>query len=280
METVGETAREENVRKETTREETVATAVRFLENDRVRGSTEELKRRFLQKKGLTEEEITAAFSRVPAAATAVSRPLGPGPQALVPGSQALVPVPAPGSRLRDLLNLLLLIGGASYGLRYLWRTYLGPWLSGRAAAPGPQAQLQDTCRTLLGSVQQLQETVTSLQVGQSTESVNQILVQASLVEQQAAEKRAGPGGLSELRAELQSVKGLLLASRSFPQQPGVTPPPPALPAWQLAPHLARQESPPGKDESPSADASSASEIELLNPDSGQELSGEEGTSSQ
>ena len=35
----------------------VATAVRFLENDRVRTSTDDMKRKFLLKKGLNEGEI-------------------------------------------------------------------------------------------------------------------------------------------------------------------------------------------------------------------------------
>ena len=91
----------------------VTTAVRFLENDRVRSSTEEMKRKFLEKKGLTEAEITEAFGRVSEA-----RP----PPALHPATQAtLVTRPSAASRVRDLLNLLLLIGGASYGLRYLWK---------------------------------------------------------------------------------------------------------------------------------------------------------------
>merc|ERR1712106_1282618 len=44
------------------REELVKTAVKFLENSRVQSSTEEMKREFLVKKGLTEAEIDMAFS--------------------------------------------------------------------------------------------------------------------------------------------------------------------------------------------------------------------------
>merc|ERR1719186_1488557 len=46
------------------RQDMVATAVRFLENDRVRASTEDMKRKFLLKKGLNEGEIREAFARV------------------------------------------------------------------------------------------------------------------------------------------------------------------------------------------------------------------------
>ena len=102
----------------------MATAVRFLENDRVRASTDDMKRKFLLKKGLNEGEIREAFARVKPAAV----------QQAAPQQAVAVPVQVGGghpvmavsqgsfsSRIRDLLNLLLLIGGASYGLRYLWK---------------------------------------------------------------------------------------------------------------------------------------------------------------
>merc|ERR1712226_761983 len=46
------------------RQDMVATAVRFLENDRVRASTDDMKGQFLLKKGLNEGEIREAFARV------------------------------------------------------------------------------------------------------------------------------------------------------------------------------------------------------------------------
>ena len=99
----------------------MATAVRFLENDRVRASTDDMKRKFLLKKGLNEGEIREAFARVkpavqqPAPQQAVPLQVG-GPHPVIAVSQSSF-----SSRIRDLLNLLLLIGGASYGLRYLWK---------------------------------------------------------------------------------------------------------------------------------------------------------------
>merc|ERR1719270_3294000 len=197
------------------------------------------------------------------------------------------------TRVRDLLNLLLLIGGASYGIRYLWKTYIAPWLFGPAKpAPNPQAAVVETCQAVLGGVQQLQQAITSLQTSISS--------QAEKLER-AVENRQGrqetTGELGELKAEIQSVKGLLLSSRSFPQQPPVSAPP-ALPSWQLqqndnkapdlltaaasakegqtSPEVATSASATGSSGTSSANASSASEIEMISPDSGQELSGEEG----
>merc|ERR1712212_1324577 len=268
------------------RQDMVATAVRFLENDRVRASTDDMKRKFLLKKGLNEGEIREAFARVKPVAVQQS---GPQQAVAVPlqvgGGHPVIAVSQSSfsSRVRDLLNLLLLIGGASYGLRYLWKTYIAPWLFGPAKpVPNPQAAVVETCQAVLGGVQQLQQAITSLQTSISS--------QAEKLER-AVESRQGrqenTGELGELKAEIQSVKGLLLSSRSFPQQPPVSAPP-SLPAWQLqqnettAPDLLAaaptegQKSPEASSATSSANASSASEIEMLSPDSGQELSGEEG----
>jgi len=273
------------------RQDMVATAVRFLENDRVRTSTDDMKRKFLLKKGLNEGEIREAFARVKPAVQQPQQPQQAVPVPLqVGGGHPVIAVSQSSfsSRVRDLLNLLLLIGGASYGLRYLWKTYIAPWLFGPAKpVPNPQAAVVETCQAVLGGVQQLQQAITSLQTSISS--------QAEKLER-AVESRQGrqenTGELGELKAEIQSVKGLLLSSRSFPQQPPVSAPP-SLPAWQLkqndttAPDLLAAAPAEGQRSSEassanassatsSANASSASEIEMLSPDSGQELSGEEG----
>merc|ERR1711971_451928 len=269
------------------RQDMVAIAVRFLENDRVRASTDEMKRKFLLKKGLNEGEIREAFARVK---PAVQQP-APQQQAVavplqVGGGHPVMAVSQGSfsSRIRDLLNLLLLIGGASYGLRYLWKTYIAPWLFGPPKpVPNPQAAVVETCQAVLGGVQQLQQAITSLQtsIGSQAEKLERA------VEYRQGRQENTTGDIGELKAEIQLVKGLLLSSRSFPQQPPVSAPP-SLPAWQLqqndttAPDLLAaaptegQRSPEASSATSSANASSASEIEMLSPDSGQELSGEEG----
>merc|ERR1711936_431645 len=273
------------------RQDMVATAVRFLENDRVRASTDDMKRKFLLKKGLNEGEIREAFARVqpavqqtaPQQAVPATLQVGGGHSAIAVSQNSF------SSRIRDLLNLLLLIGGASYGLRYLWKTYIAPWLFGPAKpVPNPQAAVVETCQAVLGGIHQLQQAITSLQTSISSQAEK---LERAVESGQGRQENTGQ--LGELKAEIQSVKGLLLSSRSFPQQPPVSAPP-SLPAWQLkqnettAPDLLAaaptegQKSPEasssanGSSATSSANASSASEIEMLSPDSGQELSGEEG----
>jgi len=245
-----------------------------------------MKRKFLLKKGLNESEIREAFARVKPQQeisqhqTAVHSLQAGGQQPVLAVTQSSF-----STRVRDLLNLLLLIGGASYGIRYLWKTYIAPWLFGPAKpAPNPQVAVVETCQAVLGGVQQLQQAITSLQTSISS--------QAEKLER-AVENRQGrqesTGELGELKAEIQSVKGLLLSSRSFPQQPPVSAPP-SLPAWQLkqndttTPDLLAAAATEGERSGEasssangsSANGSSASEIEMLSSDLGQELSGEEG----
>merc|ERR1711936_1515198 len=203
------------------RQDMVATAVRFLENDRVRASTDDMKRKFLLKKGLNEGEIREAFARVKPAvqqpsahqAVAVRPQIGAGHPVLAVSQSSF------GSRIRDMLNLLLLIGGASYGIRYLWKTYIAPWLFGPSKpVPNPQAAVVETCQAVLGGVQQLQQAITSLQtsIGSQAEKLERA------VEYRQGRQENTTGDLGELKAEIQSVKGLLLSSRSFPQQPPVS----------------------------------------------------------
>jgi len=54
-------------------------------------------------------------------------------------------------------------------LQSISQTYIAPWLFGPAKpAPNPQAAVVETCQAVLGGVQQLQQAITSLQVGQDT----------------------------------------------------------------------------------------------------------------
>ena len=88
-------------------------------------SPEETKRNFLAKKGLTEDEIQAAFKQVGTVSlqepSAPVQPVLHQQQELLLQQRLLQQQSGFGSRVKDLLNVLLLIGGFSYGVRYLWK---------------------------------------------------------------------------------------------------------------------------------------------------------------
>merc|ERR1712236_11119 len=206
------------------REELVRTAVKFLENNKVQSSTEQMKREFLTKKGLTEAEIELAFSKV--------RQVVPMKQVQVQHQPIQSQLPlvvsdtALSTKLRDILNILLLIGGVSYSARYLWKRYISPWLFGPAKpVKTPHEMVLETTQAVLRTVEQLQKSVESLQT--SLDNHSSKLEHMS----QRQVKPEETGSMQELKSEIQSVKGLLLSSRSFPQNPPISPP--TIPAWQL-----------------------------------------------
>jgi len=186
------------------REELVKTAVKFLENSKVQSSTEKMKKDFLIKKGLTEAEIEQAFSKVSQVTSLPSQQKMDIQYA--PMQQQMVPQSSFSSRLRDLLNILLLIGGASYAARYLWKKYISPWLFGATkAVKTPHEMVLETTQAVLKTVEQLQRSVQSLQTSLDNHSSKLDMVTTQV-------KPEETGAMQDLKSEIQSVKGLLLSS--------------------------------------------------------------------
>merc|ERR1711992_223344 len=247
----------------------VSTAVRFLQNEKVAGSSEGVKRDFPAKKGLSEDEIKAAFSQVGATVIPTTPAPSISPEQLVQ-QHLLQQQPSFSSRIRDLLNVLLLIGGFSYGVRYLWKKYVHPWLFGiTPPSKSPHETLMETCNAILSSVDLLKKSMVSLESSLDRHSnkldeVSQNMLETSFFD---------GSSMKDIKSEVQSVKGILLSSRAFPQNPSVTPT--RIPSWQLEDDgpdlLAKTVDVP--DET-SVNGSSISEIEMINSDSN-EQSGEE-----
>jgi len=250
---------------EAVREDVVSTAVRFLQNDKVAYSSEETKRNFLSKKGLTEDEIQTAFKQVGSPAVPPAPPVLYQQQLLQ--QQLLHQQSGFSSRLRDLLNILLLIGGVSYGVRYLWKKYVQPWLYGiTQPSKSPQETLMETCNAILTSVELLKKSMTSLE-----SSLDRHSYKLDQVSQNMETSSVDGSSMKDIKSEVQSVKGILLSSRSFPQNPSVTPP--RIPSWQLedGPDLLAKTGEVGEEEAmkdeTSGNGSSISEIEMINSDS-------------
>jgi len=176
------------------RPEMIATAVRFLENRKVQETTPELKTTFLKKKGLTDEEVTLAFQELKLSSAVPSTQQQPPVSSVV-----YLPQTSIGTRLRDLLNLLLLIGGFSYSVKFLWKKYIRRWFYGeeKDEEPTPSQLVYQTSQQLLAALTSLQHGVNSLQ--ESLEGL----------------KGKGDGEMSDVKKEIQSVKGLLLSRQIF-----------------------------------------------------------------
>lgn len=219
------------------REPLIATAVKFLQNSRVRQSPLGTRRAFLKKKGLTDEEIDLALQQ---SGTATDEPSPLGPAAAVVPVQPPHLIPQPyspgGSRWRDYGALAVIMAGIAFGFHQLYKKYLLPLVLGgredrkqleRMAASlselsGSVAQTVTQVQTTLTSVQELlrqqqqkiQELAHELAAAKATTSTNWILESQNI---------------NELKSEINSLKGLLLNRRQFPPSPSA----PKIPSWQI-----------------------------------------------
>ncbi|XP_006866498.1 PREDICTED: peroxisomal membrane protein PEX14 [Chrysochloris asiatica] len=229
----------------------IATAVKFLQNSRVRQSPLATRKAFLKKKGLTDEEIDLAFQQSGTAADEPSS-LGPASQVVPVQPPHLLPQPhsSGGSRWRDYGALAIIMAGIAFGFHQLYKKYLLPLIVGgredrkqleRMAASlselsGNVAQTVTQVQTTLASVQELliqqqqkvQELAHELATAKATTSTNWILESQNI---------------NELKSEINSLKGLLLNRRQFPPSPSA----PKIPSWQI----------PVKSPSPSSPAAAA-----------------------
>jgi len=259
------------------REELVMTAVKFLQNSKVVSSSLETKKSFLLNKGLTAEEIEAAFHRLSSTALPYESSSAELP------SQMIITQNSLSSKLRDLLNIILLIGGFSYGARYIWKKYIQEWLFGRVQKEkSPHETLMETCNVLLSTVQSYKDSVAALD-----SSISKFSDKMDLVTQQLKQANSDDMfGKQELKSEIQSVKGILLSSRSFPGHSRTTLSSPSIPSWQLKTEITEDDTEQRnsgaspdliskkEDVKTHSSNSSSSEIEMINSES-IDTSGEE-----
>ncbi|XP_078695577.1 peroxisomal membrane protein PEX14-like [Branchiostoma floridae x Branchiostoma belcheri] len=223
------------------RQQMIETAVKFLQNPRVRQSAFAQRRAFLQKKGLTNEEIQLAIEKSGTASDETNPP--PPPPAQVAQSTAPVPlqppviVPvSPWSKWRDMGAVIVLVGGALYGLYRLFQAYLVPLWKTRQEEQQRLERIEAAVTELNSSVN---KTVGELQTSMGV--VQQALTkQSDRVQEISMELAAGKStarvfesqSVSELKAEITSLKGLLLSRHQFPPTPSPTP---IIPSWQMEP---------------------------------------------
>jgi len=127
----------------------------------------------------------------------------------------------------------------------------------------------ETCNAILSSVDLLKKSMVSLESSLDRHSnkldeVSQNMLETSFFD---------GSSMKDIKSEVQSVKGILLSSRAFPQNPSLTPT--RIPSWQLeddGPDLLAKTS--DVPDETSGNGSSISEIEMINSDSN-EQSGEE-----
>lgn len=219
------------------RQKLIKTAIEFLQKPQIQKSPAELKRTFLQTRGLTEEEINVAFEK----AGTVSQDLIParypqapaGPPPPLPVRPQTWPVQQQHTSwhlIRDVANTVTAIGGLLYSLYWIWKKIIVPYLFGKRDKP----------KSIENSISDLEAGVHS-----SIDEIKQDLlnVKASL-DTIAAQKNNETTShmftsrLQEVKAEITSLKVLLLNRSQFPPTPvtlfSQTNGSRTIPSWQLS----------------------------------------------
>ncbi|KAM4609853.1 peroxisomal membrane protein PEX14 [Polymixia lowei] len=218
------------------REALIVTAIKFLQNPKVRQSPLATRKAFLKKKGLTDEEVELAIQRsgsteeVPALS-----PVGP-PHPL----HALQLAPGPHSptayRWRDYGALTIIMVGMAFGLHHLYKKYILPLIMGsredKKHLQRMESNMAAMSGTLTETVSQLQKTLASIQdlLVQQQQRIQDLSQELATAEASSSTNRILDGQtIGELKAEIVSLKGLLLGRRQFPATPSV----PKIPSWQI-----------------------------------------------
>lgn len=208
------------------REDQIQNAVTFLSHPKVRGSSTDSKQSFLQKKGLTEAEITEAFKRVPEASDTtvaapassttsqlaqISRPQKPFPTAASSGQaygQALQPqqaLPPAGYRWSQVALGAGLVAITFWGVQRVVFPYAAHWLRSWSGKPDKSDKQQEEAQiaTILADAIKAQ----TAELRSSVDSMKEMLTKYE-------RGRKGSDGtdsitLPELRQELRSFASTL-----------------------------------------------------------------------
>nr|SVE75448.1 EOG090X0FQ8 [Daphnia dolichocephala] len=202
------------------REDLISTAIKFLQNPRVVTRPRLEKESFLQRKGLNKAEIAAAFE-----ATGTSDDKGGQGHysslevaQLHKYSHALAPVAkSKWDKLKEILNTTILIAGAAYSLHYLYRRFIEPFLFGHKKK-----------KTLEETVEEMNKNITCL-VGDVSAAVQNLSDTVATLHRKQYEQPE----IKELKAEMASIKAIMLGRRQFPAPPAIVTGPPSIPSWQL-----------------------------------------------
>ncbi|XP_010729756.2 peroxisomal membrane protein PEX14 isoform X1 [Larimichthys crocea] len=218
------------------REALITTAVKFLQNPKVRQSPLATRKAFLKKKGLTDVEVELAIQR--SGSTEEILPLSPvGPPHPLHATH-LVPAPhsPTGYRWRDYGAFTIIMVGIAFGFHHLYKKYILPLIMGsredKKHLQRMESNIAAMSGTLTQTVSQLQQTLVSIQelLVQQQQRIQELSQELATAEASSSTSRVLDNQtVGELKAEIISLKGLLLSRKQFPSTPTI----PKIPAWQI-----------------------------------------------
>ncbi|XP_074538495.1 peroxisomal membrane protein PEX14 [Halichoeres trimaculatus] len=218
------------------REALITTAVKFLQNPKVQQSPLATRKAFLKKKGLTDVEVELAILR--SGSTEEVLPLSPAGPLHPPHLTQLVPAPQSpaGYRWRDYGALTIFMVGIAFGFHQLYKKYILPLIMGsredKKHLQRMESNIAAMSGTLTQTVSQLQQTLVSVQelLVQQQQKIQELSQELAAAEASSSTSRILDNQtVGELKAEIVSLKGLLLSRKQFPSTPSV----PKIPSWQI-----------------------------------------------
>ncbi|XP_034445997.1 peroxisomal membrane protein PEX14 isoform X2 [Hippoglossus hippoglossus] len=236
------------------REALIVTAVKFLQNPKVRQSPLATRKAFLKKKGLTDEEVELAIQR--SGSTEEVLALSPvGPPHLLHANQLVPVVHSPaGYRWRDYGALTIIMVGIAFGFHQLYKKYILPLIMGsredKKHLQRMESNIAAMSGTLTQTVSQLQQTLLTVQelLIQQQQKIQELSKELTSTETSSSTNRILDNQtIGELKQEIVSLKGLLLSRKQFPSTPTI----PKIPSWQIP------LKPPSTSSSPSVNHSSS-----------------------
>ncbi|KAK1899049.1 Peroxisomal membrane protein PEX14, partial [Dissostichus eleginoides] len=201
-------------------------------------------------KRLTDVEVELAIQRSGSTEEVLALiPVGP-PHPNPATQLALAPHSPTGYRWRDYGALTIIMVGIAFGFHQLYKKYILPLIMGRREDKKHLQRMESNIAAMSGT---LTQTVSQLQ--QTLVSVQELLIQQQqkiqelsqeLTSSQAKQSSQSPAPahqetsssthrvldnqtVGELKAEIVSLKGLLLSRKQFPSTPTI----PKIPSWQI-----------------------------------------------
>jgi peroxin-14 len=216
------------------REDLIETAVKFLQNAKVRQSPFAQRKAFLLRKGLTETEVEDALRRSGTSADVLNvQTTTPNNSTVISMTPVVAPAPRVWDRLREIISMAAFIGGILYALYQFYKKFIFQWLFGKPTEDNSKVIAKNSDKSITDSLQHNVTEVVSV-VADLQRGMSRLNEQVDNFVKTSASDRGGPEksrmNMSELKDEIRSLKSLLLNKHQFPAVPATTP---MLPAWQL-----------------------------------------------
>ena len=203
------------------RQDLIETAIRFLNNPKVKPTPIESKKLFLSKKGLSESEINAAIQR--SESTSTTQQIIHAQTETVPQIPVIPKKDSIWNKILSLFKNLIIAGCVAYaGYKLLVKKFLKK-KSNKKLIEYDNEELKKSIKEINESISQLKNSI---------ETMNGSISNLSGPKQSNEE--------TNLKLELKSIKSLLLSRQQFPSIPAVNP---IIPSWQLETKFSRENSP-------------------------------------